>query len=388
MALSWDNISKCADVTLASSDTPTVVKVGGKDGKFVPNINASKWDDKAWLNINIPVTVASEIGELKDVKAEIKLGDWTHRYYEDAKGNLEYEIVMDKRPSSDDIVMNLTFPDGLEFWRQGSLAEDWAESHHGCSTYEDFLAASYKPDNVVGSYAVYWKEKNNQFKTGKFCHIYRPKVTASDGKWAWAELKIDAKAKTLTILMDKAWLDKAKYPIVLDPELGYSTQGAGTYGGGYILGGAYTTDGTGGYVTNFHVWQGAVVGEELKICISATNGSNDPSGQDMLEQMVLTTGLNSKRDGVATGETLLAASTQYWIGCVAPNGNSYYYDSGSSNKYCKYSGVVFADQFADPMSSGYSTDTYQYSQWVDYAPSGGGGVNTKVVSYYMARRRK
>ncbi|MDD4211356.1 MAG: hypothetical protein PHC46_03075 [Clostridia bacterium] len=209
MALAWDGLSKCADTILAETDTPTRVKVGGKDGKFVPNINASKWNDRAWLNINFPFTVTNQEAVLTSGVAEIVLGGWSHRYYVKANGNLEYEFTINKKPPRNTITLALAFPDGLEFWKQKSLEDDWAESHHGCSTFEQFVAASHKPDNVVGSYAVYWKEQNNGFKTGKFCHIFRPQITDADGKTVWADLSIDPVARTLTITVPQAWLNAA-----------------------------------------------------------------------------------------------------------------------------------------------------------------------------------
>ena len=145
------------------------IKIGGTSQKFVPNINASKWNNEAWLNINTPGLVTTEKETYQDGKIELVLGDKTHRYYEKG-GKLEYEIEFKQTPLSNVVTLNLAFPIGLDFYYQPEL-EQW-EIDEGC----------VRPDNVVGSYAVYWNKKNNRYKTGKFCHIYRPKIIDADRK--------------------------------------------------------------------------------------------------------------------------------------------------------------------------------------------------------------
>ena len=43
----------------------TDVYIGGNFKKFVPNINMSKWNDEAWLNINHKETIVSGEATLK-----------------------------------------------------------------------------------------------------------------------------------------------------------------------------------------------------------------------------------------------------------------------------------------------------------------------------------
>ena len=124
------------------------VVLGGKDettgSKFVPNINAAKWDDECWLNINYPEAIHDEKETWVDGAVSISVGDNTHRYYI-KDGRLEYEIEFAKRPPSDIVTLNLAFSEGLQFYHQPELTQE--EKDEGC----------YRPDNVINSYAVYWK---------------------------------------------------------------------------------------------------------------------------------------------------------------------------------------------------------------------------------------
>jgi hypothetical protein len=124
------------------------------------------------------------------------------------------------------MVFTLDFPEGLAFHYQPPL------------TQEQINAGHIRPDDVIGSYAVYWKDRHHykdrsgstivNYRTGKFCHIYRPRLIDALGNELWADLHIDPAAKTMTITMDGKWLDAAAYPVTLDPTFGYTTAGAST----------------------------------------------------------------------------------------------------------------------------------------------------------------
>jgi hypothetical protein len=188
------------EVDLSDEDTPVRVKVGGEIPKFVPNVNMSKWHDECWLNMNHPDVVGPEIEKFENERVELVVGNNTHRYSL-VGGTMVYEIVFAQRPVLSRVQFNLNFPDGLMFWYQPPL------------TQEEIDEGAERPENVVGSYAVYWKKRNNQYKTGKFCHIFRPRLIDIWGEWTWAEVEV--KGKVLIFKMDSNWLDSAHYPVTL-----------------------------------------------------------------------------------------------------------------------------------------------------------------------------
>ena len=204
------------DIELTKDDVPCTIKIGGTTEKFVPNINTSKWNDECWLNINHPDVVNTEVEQFIDNKIELSIGNNTHRYYVNQNGRLEYEIVFRAKPTSNKVELDLDFSDGLSFFHQPAL------------TQEEIDEGGERPDDVINSYAVYWKKKNNKYRTGKFCHIYRPKITDAAEHWEWCDLEY--KDKKLTITISQNFLDSAVYPLTLDPTLGYTSIG-GTVGG-------------------------------------------------------------------------------------------------------------------------------------------------------------
>jgi len=176
------------------------IKIGGKNGKFVPNINMSRWYDEAWLNMNASDTiVGNEVEEFDGDNLEIKVGSVNHKYSIGIEDFLTYEIIFEERSDKYKIEFAMNFPDGLDFWYQPAL------------TQEEIDNGAEMPENVKGSYAVYWKKRNNQYKMGKFCHIYRPRLFDANGSWKWA--KLEFVNKKLTYIMNKNWLDNAVYPV-------------------------------------------------------------------------------------------------------------------------------------------------------------------------------
>jgi len=98
--------------------------------------------------------------------------------------------------------------------------------------YDLVAEKAFRPDNVVGSYAVYHAtKKNNEYMTGKAFHIYRPIAEDAVGNKAWCAIHIDGHLdpKNLTITVPQQFLDEAVYPVVIDPDFGYLIAGGTEY---------------------------------------------------------------------------------------------------------------------------------------------------------------
>jgi len=127
----------------------------------------------------------------------------------------------------------------LEFYYQPEL------------TKQEIDEGAFRPDNVVGSYAVYHSTKRNHiigqtnYKTGKAFHIYRPKIIDSNGWEVWGELNIDKDAGILSVTIPQDFIDNAKYPIKHAAGLtfGYLTIGSSqrTQGSNDLWGSKFTS---------------------------------------------------------------------------------------------------------------------------------------------------
>lgn len=207
-------------------------------------LDLKKWGDDAQLNIIIPYGKGQK--DLKNNKLAYSTTDMDVEFYpinsttENEYGGVEFDIILQKKPVSN----IFTFPihsQNLIFYYQPELTPD------------EIKTGNTRPDNVIGSYAVYHSSKlNNEYNTGKAFHIYRPEIFDSKGDTVWGEL--DIKDDILAITINQTWLDNAVYPIRIDPVFGYTSIGGtgDAVASDYILGSAFNGNvGTGTNITAY-----------------------------------------------------------------------------------------------------------------------------------------
>jgi len=207
---------------------PTINGVSTTIDMATGEVEISKWNKESWLKL---LSTGTLIGSTKEGdKFKLTYGDYFVSVYE-IPGGLEYEIIIGKIPLSNVFVLPVT-SEGLVFYYQPALTTEYINGVY----YEEFgevvdvtetsvtgrvsrITYIYRPENIVGSYAVYHPTKaNNEYKTGKAFHIYRPLITDAKGATIWGVLNYDG--VSLTVTVDQAWLSKAKYPVVVDPTFG------------------------------------------------------------------------------------------------------------------------------------------------------------------------
>lgn len=206
-----------------------IVEVGdSKDPSvFQPQVKLMRWENEVNTSIrlkhnNITGTVSySDDG----TKVTWQKGQWKAVFYErdDVEdGGFEFEIHIPKKPPINYLEFTVNTKD-LNWFYQPALTQ--AEIDNGCS----------RPENVVGSYAVYHKHKRGvqtaggmEYKTGKAFHVYRPHVVDANGNETWGTFSLDTASGTLRLTVDQAWLNSAAYPVIVDPTFGYTGTGSST----------------------------------------------------------------------------------------------------------------------------------------------------------------
>lgn len=208
-------------------------------------LKLSKWKGDAQLKIKTPDPLNTS-EKLPRKKTKLTYDDYVINVYPSGEG-IEYEIVLDKPPKSNIFYLDIS-SENLEFYYQPPLneieyPEGWAITETHAYNPEGVLV-DYRPPEIVGSYAIYHSSKiNNEYEAGKFVHLYRPRVISSGTKstlvvvnktysywrdeyiWTWADLYYNETTSQFEITIDKEWLEKAKYPVVIDPWFGYRTKG-------------------------------------------------------------------------------------------------------------------------------------------------------------------
>jgi hypothetical protein len=261
-----------------------------KTKEFKPHAKLKRWEGESSFSIEFPESKVPDNKKSVDLSAVTNRVEWdspelyalfykkgteqvnkqdaqgrTRTFTINENGGLEFELVLKDIPVSNVI----SFPiesEGLKFYYQGLPTE------------QELAAGVTRPDEIIGSYAVYHESKRGgKYMAGKAFHIYRPKIIAADGNWTWGQLKIEEIAsspsaprndvtsviasevepsqarvilrsdsdegskdldsssldrlgtqndRVLTITIDRDWLDNAAYPVIVDPTFGYDTQGA------------------------------------------------------------------------------------------------------------------------------------------------------------------
>lgn len=222
---------------------------------FKPNIKLKRWGKECFIKVGFPTekTIAPIVLEnQKSQKIKWATSNKEINFYPtEKKEGFEFEIILKEKPSTNLINLDIEARN-LAFYFQPPLNQEKQEQGLTCSETEckdkEGNVVIYRPENIVGSYAVYHKSKQGDFskvggknyKAGKAFHIYRPKITDSVGKEVWGELNIDVENKILSIKIPQEFLDTAVYPVRIDPEFGYHTIGGSSLSAyNMMIGGNY-----------------------------------------------------------------------------------------------------------------------------------------------------
>lgn len=228
------------------------IEIGdSKQDQFFPQFKTKHWDNEA--NFSLRYITDYTKGQVKTEGSKVK---WVEDKQEvhlydldiDEDGGYEIEILLREKPDTN--VFNFSLQTkGLKFLHQPEL------------TKEEIEQGFHRPDNVVGSYAVYHESKRNNFtngkhyRTGKAFHIYRPHVKDAAGNETWAELSINERSGVLSVEVPQEYLNNAVYPVLVDPTFGYTSAGSSNLSpggsntiyhynesGGFNIGTGFTVD--------------------------------------------------------------------------------------------------------------------------------------------------
>jgi len=221
--MSPSTITKDGKAYKFQTGTGDTVYIGdSKDAKFHPKLTLNRWLGECFLKFRFPDAAisASTVMEENKVKWQSAFFDFNFYPTNEGLGGLEFEIVLKQKPPSNAWAFPIETK-GLKYYYQPEL------------TPEEIAQGCVRPDNIVGSYAVYHATRSNihaspedaeKYKCGKAFHIYPPFLTDDSGKKAKGSINISDSVITFTFPQD--FLDSAIYPVTVDPTFGYETQGS------------------------------------------------------------------------------------------------------------------------------------------------------------------
>jgi len=199
---------------------------------FYPQVKIKRWDNECNFSCRLKdndydtPTIQTSQDKIKWISGKRE----AHFYEigaseEHPEGAYEFEVVLKEKPATNVVEFSIQTK-GLEFFYQPAL------------TQEEIEQGAFRPENVVGSYAAYYKdcpanyEGGKLYRVGKAFHIYRPKIEDAKGNWTWGELQVDEEQGTLAVTIPWEFLDKAVYPVrhAAGLTFGYTTSGSSSTG--------------------------------------------------------------------------------------------------------------------------------------------------------------
>lgn len=285
------------------------------------------------------------------------------------EGGLKFDVILQKKPKNNIVEWTVEGGEQFDWYYQDSLAKE--NPNEKCTDIEcvDETGEVIKsrPESVVGSYAVYHKtfvnhiEGKTNYATGKFTHIFRPKIISADKKEVWGILHYSN--NTLSVEIPKDF--KGLYPLHIDPTFGYTTQGgsdatlATRYddGGAAQLGTAIT-----GTLTDVsaYIKKSGTPANTVSLRLYSSSGGVPSSNLVGSSPLSLTTSYALKTATLSysmTGSDYFAVALSSALGSSG-SGSQIAYDSGSG------SGAYFG-------SLSWAADTNRYSVYATYTASGG-----------------
>lgn len=369
--------------------------------KDQPTVRFKKWNGEVDMGVTYEKVKAKAEKSFLSDKVEWKDGnEEVHAYPIKSRADIEgdafeIEVILNQKSDTNKFDFHIDNYENLNFYYQPPLNEEYPE--RGCSETECISGGrrTYRPENVVGSYAIYHKAKKDyvigdtNYGNGKAFHVYRPKAFDSAGREKWA--KLEYKDGVLTVVVPQEFLDNATYPVIVDPTFGYTSLGAtydcdstgNTY---YYQLGDLSPSGS-NTATNHNIGQTSNCGDSRtnKMALYSESGGNPAS--KLVEDGSTTA---SSGNVFATGPTIsysLTASTQYWIGSTGSVGSqSAMWDTGGSKSIKWQSGsalptspVIDLTICSSCTPSAYVTYTANsIGPHVNVRGGGGGAVNPPV----------
>ena len=332
-------------------------------------ISVSKWANEVNLGLTLEGKPTSNIQAID--KTTLQYAGFKQEVVTTADG-IELNIVLSARPASNTWIWDINTK-GLNFYYQPPLDSEldsnpfWVTVNATHAFDKDGNLVAYRPLNVVGSYAVYGDNKDNEYGTGKVAQIYRPLVTDAKGSTTWGTLNVSG--STLSISVDNKWLDSATYPVTIDPNIGYTTAGVTVGSIANAFSGSLWNMTESGFVTSMtaYVQRNNVGTASMKMGIYR---HSDLAFMGGTVETTVTYTQGWVTASINGSPTYLSKGTGYILfGWAQDTGSdvTIWYDSGGTTNQGHYEPYTYQSNFPNPLPSVYHDDKSRYSVYATYS---------------------
>ena len=328
------------------------------------------WKDQPGLKLKYDMGEPTIEEKFKD-KRKAKVITETVDY---GDGGLKVDILLNEKPDTNCFSYQIEGWEQYNFYYQPALTE------------EEIANGDERPEEIVGSYAVYHKTLKNHkvgaenYATGKVAHIPYPYVWEVDNEFLTKHRaeSFDINNGVMNVCVSQDFLDKAKYPVRVDPTFGYTSIGAtgGTANEIFCSSDDPTNIATeNGTVTSIFMYSGLTgwgAGEFCRAGIYLGTDADPDSGGFLSETSELEGDATSGwKELTGISQSITSGSLYSICGFRSPNTISYRSDTLTSGGGIQPTGTY-------PTWSALTSTDNIYSVYASYTADSGGGTNGPV----------
>ena len=371
---------------------------------FIPQVKLMRWTNETNFSVRLKdteyekATITTDKDKIIWDKDNIKI-----EFFDYAEGEGGHKMIwyLKSKPLTNKVEFSLQSK-GLDFFRQPPLTEEYQNGYSEEFQKEIVVTETQvndlegnvlveRPENVVGSYAVYHSTKGGmndingkEYKCGKAFHIYRPHIIDAEGKETWGILHIENGIYSVEIPQE--FLDKAIYPIKSNDEFGYHSDGGAVLAGsasaahGSYLNPVASANGsvnsifTRGYADDGKTTlrlKGFITNSSSEILANGVGGIVDPPEG---------AGSITWNESVYSSKPSVVKDSSYYIWVV--KGVTFYYQQSYDTGSGTNSAYENDNNYTTPTNpSSVTTSTRKYSIYANYTPAAGAGpANLKTYN--------
>lgn len=352
-----------------------------RDGEFLPQLKIKRWENEA--NFSVRVKDAGHVEpSIDDDKIIYVTPEYTARFYYLQEG-FEFDITFPSKPSSNKVDFSIRRKQ-LAFYKQPAL------------TQEQIDEGIERPEDIVGSYAVYHRtEKNHKvgekdYRAGKAFHIKRPWAEDATGKRVWCDLDISLTKHTMTITLPQDFYDTAVWPVLVDPTFGYTTAGASNGGSisdrayGHGNAGEQYSATSGDSVTTLHMYT-RTIGATADVGVYDKSGGGNTGASLLSGNATITASSATPIWETASTTITLTGGNTHFLAYRSNNSIRRYFDTGVAGDSTEDTAADTTGQL-DATWTENATDDELVSLYATYT-EGGAGLGMPIAVHHLNQMR-
>jgi len=350
-------------------------RYGGRCG---PHLRVERWGGERWLELRAmsvdpdvfpervrPNSRGGDVLEIQAVRTDAsgKRRGEVHRF---ESGSTEWSIEWASpadAPPNGIIWFEVNFSDGLEWRFQRPLTAPELDqgASAGAGVEGSYVCYGDRRGRFVDRRGLEWAN----YETGRFAQIFRPRAIDADGAAVWADQFLDPLAGKLRVELPLDWLRQARYPVTLDPTIGYTSVGGYSISlsPNYIYSNGPFT-GADGWLLSMSQYLGVSASVSATMACYADASGRPGARVAQTAGTILPTGTNWKTLNFTSQPAISSGAVYYPALSYGTSNVTHYYD------------ILNLDWWQIPR-------TYQAGNMPDPFPSGSGGQPYYVVSAYF-----